>query len=264
MYFVSLQAYIPGFTPTKMQRKYPKYPLYLRSDSRKNSISLLLSGTQRPVSPRFGQYPVKFPLFTTSPLQLISVISLVGKYGSLLPFHKLIYYLRIVNLGRCTNKFRHKLRLWINRNMILVTVNCFVALFAKGGILIFARTSGSFDQTGINNFARAKFKALLSDLAFKFGETFAVEVHSFEVRTEARDSGMVRDGVKSREAEEAAVEEVTFEHEFHFGVGVAVDLLDDKDFEHEDGVIGFAADLSGVDGGQDIFERIPIDELIDA
>jgi len=69
MYFVSLQAYILGFTPTKMQRKYSKNPLYLRPDSRKNSITFLLSGTQRPISPRFGQYPVKLPFFPTSPLQ---------------------------------------------------------------------------------------------------------------------------------------------------------------------------------------------------
>jgi len=37
-----------------------------------------------------------------------------------------------------------------------------------------------------------------------------------------------------------------------------------KDFEHHDGVIGFATDLSGMERGQDFFERFPIDEFIDA
>jgi len=148
--------------------------------------------------------------------------------------------------------------------MILVTVNSFVAFFGKGGIVIFARASGGFDQTCVNNFARAEFKTLLSDLAFEFGETFAVEVHGFEVRAEAGDSGIVRNGVNSGKAEETAVEEVALEHELHFGVGVAVDLLDDKDFEHEDGVIGFTADFGRVEGGQDFFEGFPMDELINA
>jgi len=74
---------------------------------------------------------------------------------------------------------------------------------------------------------------------------------------------MIRHGVYGRKGEEAAVEEVTFEHEFHFGVGVSVDLLDDEDFDHHDRVIGFTADVSGVKGAEDFFESFPIDELVD-
>ena len=45
---------------------------------------------------------------------------------------------------------------------------------------------------------------------------------------------------------------------------MAVDLLDDKDFEHHDGVVGFTADLGGVQGTKNLLERFPIDEFIDA
>ncbi len=48
------------------------------------------------------------------------------------------------------------------------------------------------------------------------------------------------------------------------GVGVAVDLLDDEDFEHKDGIIGFAADFGRMEGGKDLFEGMPINKLIDA
>jgi len=54
------------------------------------------------------------------------------------------------------------------------------------------------------------------------------------------------------------------EHEFHFGVGMAVNLLDDEDFEHHDGIVGFTANLGGVQRTKDLLERFPIDEFIDA
>jgi hypothetical protein len=75
---------------------------------------------------------------------------------------------------------------------------------------------------------------------------------------------VVWDGIEGGEAEEAVVEEVSFEHEFHFEVGMAVDLLDDENLEHHDGVIGLTADTREMEGGEDLFERFPIDEFIDA
>ena len=215
MDFIGKQPCISRFSPVKMQAEYPKHFLYLGSDSRKYPIPSFLFGTQRSIAPGFGQY------------ESLLVISLVRKYGFLMAFYKLIHHLRIVNVSWGANKFRDKLRLWIHRNMILVTVNGLVAFLGKGGIVIFARASGRFDQTGVNDFTRAEFKAFLLYLPLEFGETFAVEIQGFEVRAKARDSRIVRDGVNSGEAKEAAVEEVTFEHEFHFGVRMAVDLLDE-------------------------------------
>ena len=45
---------------------------------------------------------------------------------------------------------------------------------------------------------------------------------------------------------------------------MAVDLLDDEYFKHHDGVVGLAADFGGVEGTKDLFERVPVDEFIDA
>ena len=44
---------------------------------------------------------------------------------------------------------------------------------------------------------------------------------------------------------------------------MAVDLLD-EDFEHHDRVVGPAADFDGMEGAKDLFERLPVDEFIDA
>jgi len=55
---------------------------------------------------------------------------------------------------------------------------------------------------------------------------------------------MIGDRVNSGEAKEAAVEEVSFEHEFHFEVGMPINLLDDEDFEHHNGIVGFTADFA--------------------
>ena len=76
----------------------------------------------------------------------------------------------------------------------------------------------------------------MSQLAFEFVKALSVEIHGLEVGAEAGDSGVVGDRIKGGEAEEAAVEEVTVEHDFHFRVGVAINLLDDEDFEHEEGL----------------------------
>ena len=72
---------------------------------------------------------------------------------------------------------------------------------------------------------------------------------------------MIWNRIRGGEAEESAVEEVAFEHKFDFGVGMAVDLLDDEDFEHHDGVIGLTAYPSGVESSKDFLKRVPIDEM---
>jgi len=62
---------------------------------------------------------------------------------------------------------------------------------------------------------------------------------------------VIRHGINGREADETAVEEVPLEYKFHFGVGMAINLLDDEDFEHHDGIVGFTANLSGVQRAKD-------------
>ena len=148
--------------------------------------------------------------------------------------------------------------------MILVTIDRLFALFGKRSIFIFARISCCFDQASVNNLSCFELKALFSELALELVKTFAVKVHGFEVRTETGDGRVIRDRIDSGEAEEAAVEEVAMEHGFHFRVGVAIDLLDDEDFEHEDGVVGLAAEFRGVEFSENSFERFPMDEFINA
>jgi len=89
-------------------------------------------------------------------------------------------------------------------------------------------------------------------MAVELIKTSGVKVHGFEVISEAGDSGIVGDRINSGEAKEAAVEEVSFEHEFHFGVGMVINLLDDEDFEHHNGIVGFAANLGGVQGTKNL------------
>ncbi|MDQ7033069.1 MAG: hypothetical protein Q9M37_10220 [Desulfonauticus sp.] len=38
---------------------------------------------------------------------------------------------------------------------------------------------------------------------------------------------------------------------------MTIDLLDDEDFEHEDGVIGFTANFGGVKLSEDFFQKEP-------
>ena len=45
---------------------------------------------------------------------------------------------------------------------------------------------------------------------------------------------------------------------------MTIDLLNDEDFEHEDGVVGLAAEFRGVELGEDVFEGFPMDEFINA
>jgi len=58
----------------------------------------------------------------------------------------------------------------------------------------------------------------LGKLAFEFLEKFAIEIHGFEVGAEAGDGRVIGHGVNSRETKEAAVEEVSAELEFNFGL----------------------------------------------
>jgi len=255
---------IPCSGSIKMQAEYPKNLLYPDSHSREDAVPSLLSTTQASVAPGLDQDPVKLSFLTIFLLERVFVISLVRKYGLLMALDKLIHHLRIMHIGRRANKFRDKLRLGIHRYVIFVAINGLFALFGEGSIVIFAGLSSRFDQTSINDFASFEFKAFLAYLALELIEAAAVEVHGFEVGAEAGNGGIIGDRINSRKAKEAAVEEVPFEHEFHFGVGMAVDLLDDEDFEHHNGIVGFTANLGGMQRTKDLLERFPIDEFIDA
>jgi len=43
-----------------------------------------------------------------------------------------------------------------------------------------------------------------------------------------------------------------------------INLLDDEDFEHHNGIVGFTAELGGMQRTKDLLEKSPIDEFIDA
>ena len=168
-----------------------------------------------------------------------------------------------MDIGRGTNKLGYELVFGVYGHVVFVTVKDLISLFGEGGVGIsFSRIAGGFYQTGINDLSGLKLIAFFSKLAFKFFEASAIEVHGLKVGAEAGDGGVVGDGICGGKTEEAAVEEVAVEHGFHFGVGVAVDLLDDEDFEHEEGVIGWTADWRGVEFGQALFEWFPIDEAV--
>ncbi len=100
------------------------------------------------------------------------------------------------------------------------------ALLSEGGIVVFSWVSGGFDPStgsisrgaGINNLSGFQFKTLLSKLVFKLREAIVIKVHGFEIRAKARTG----DRIYGRQSEEAAVEEVAFEHKFHFRVGMAI------------------------------------------
>ena len=161
-----------------------------------------------------------------------------------------------MDIGWGTDEFGDKLGVGINGYMVFVAIDGLFALFGESGIVIFSGASCGFDQAGVDDFTSPKLKALFFYLPLEFGEAFTVKVHGLEIGVKAGDNGVIRDGIKGGEAEEAAVEEVTFEHGFHFGVGVAVDLLDDKDLEHHDGVVSSAADTGGMKGGEDFFRKV--------
>jgi len=52
-----------------------------------------------------------------------------------------------------------------------------------------------FDQTSINDFTSFEFKAFLAYLALELIEASAVEVHGFEVRSEAGNGGIIGTGL---------------------------------------------------------------------
>ena len=264
MDLVGKEAHVPCLGPIEMQRKYPEHPLHLGPYARKLSVPLLLLAAKGPVAPGLSQDPVKPAFFSPSLFKGLLIIGLVGKKGFFFAFKKILHGLGVMDIGWGTDEFGDKLGVGINGDMVFVAIDGLFALFGESGIVIFSGASGGFDQAGVDDFTGPKLKALLLYLPLEFGEAFTVKIHGLEIRAEAGDSGVVRDGIDGRKTEEAAVEEVTFEHGFHFGVGMAVDLLDDKDLEHHDGIVSPAADTGRMKGGEDFFERFPIDEFIDA
>jgi len=171
---VGKKPHVPSPFPLEMQRKYPKHPLHFRPDSRKDPVAPLLPRTQRTISPCLGQYSVKLAFLATLFFERVLVVGLVGKYGLLIAFEKLIEYLGIVDVGRCADKLGDEPRLWVHGNMVLVAVNRLFALFGEGGIIVFSWTSGGLDQAGVDDLSGTEFKAFL-------GEAFAVKVHGFEI-----------------------------------------------------------------------------------
>ena len=168
-----------------------------------------------------------------------------------------------MDIGRGADELGNELVFGIDGDVVFVAIDNLISLFGEGGIRVaFSGVAGGLKQSGIDDFSALKFEAFFGKLAFEFVEAFAVEVHGFEIGAEAGDGGVVGDGIGSGEAEEAAVEEVAVEHGFHFGVGVAVYLLDDEDFEHEEGIIGWAPHGGRMEFGEDTFEGFPVDEAI--
>ena len=195
MDFVGHKPYIPGPCPLKMQRKDPKYPFHLGSYTRKDPVPPLLPPREGPTSTGFGQNATKFALFTTLAPHIPAIISLVREDGLFVSFKELVKDLGVMDIGRCTDELRHKVAFGINSHMILVAIDCLFALLSEGGIVVFSRLSGGFDQTGINNLSGFQFKTLLSELTFKLREATAIKVHGFEIRAEARDGRIIGDRI---------------------------------------------------------------------
>ena len=195
MNLVGHKPCIPGSCPLKMQRENPKYTLHPGSYTRKHPVPPLLSPRKRTPSTGFGQDATKLAPFTTLPPDGPAVIGLVRKDDLFVSLKKLIKDLGVMDIGRCTDKLRHKVAFGINGNVIFVAIDRLFALFGKGGIVVFSWASGSFDQAGVNDFSGFQFKALLSKLTFKLRETASVKVHGFEIRAEAGDSGIIGDWI---------------------------------------------------------------------
>ena len=264
MDLIGRKAYILGFCPIKMKAKDTEDLLHLPPYSSKLPIPLFLGGAYLAVSGSLSQDPIVNALFPTPPFKSPGVVGLVGKDGGLITGKELIDHLGVVDIGRGANELGHEFMFRVHGDVVFVAVDGLVSLFGKGGIRVsFSGVSGGFDQTGVSDFAALKLVTLFGKLAFEFFEAGSVEVHGLKIFTEAGDGGVVGNGIGSGEAEESAVEEVAVEHDFHFGVGVAVDLLDDEDFEHEEGIVGRASHGGGMEFGEDFFERFPVDEAID-
>ena len=153
-------------------------------------------------------------------LKGLLIIGPVAKESFFFAFRKILPCLGVIDIGRGTDEFRGKLRVRVKGYIVFIAVEDFVSLFGESGIVVFSGVSGGFDQAGVNDFTGPKLKAFLFYLPLEFGEAFTVKVHGLEIGAEAGDSGVVWDGIDGGKTEEAAVEEVTFEHGFHFGVGV--------------------------------------------
>lgn len=264
MDLIGRKAHIPGFCPIKMKAKDTKDLLYLTPYSSKLPILLSLGGAYLTVSGSFSQDPIVNALFPTPPFERPGVVGLVGKDGGLITSNELIDHLGVVDIGRGANKLGHEFMFGVNGDVVFVAIDALVSLFGKGGIRVsFSRVSGGFDQTGISDFAALKLVTLFGKLAVEFFEAGSVEVHGVNIFTEAGDGGVIGNRIGRGKAEEAAVEEVAVEHDFHFWIGVAVDLLDYEDLEHEKGIIGWASYRRGMEFREDAFEGFPVDEAIE-
>ncbi len=260
MDFIGRTAHIPGFCPIKMKAKDTEDLLHLPPYNSKLPISLFLGGAYLAVSGSLSQDPIVNALFPTPPFEGFGIISLIGKDSLFISGKKISNSLRVMDIGRGANKLGYELVFGVYGHVVFVTVKDFISLFGEGGVGIsFSRIASGFYQTGTDDLSDFKLIAFFGKLAFKFFEASAIEVHGLKVGAEAGDGGVVGDGVCGGKTEEAAVEEVAVEHGFHFGVGVSVDLLDDEDFEHEEGVIDWTADWGGVKFSQDLFEWFSIE-----
>lgn len=239
MHLVGQKPHIPGPGPIEMKTKNTENLIHLTSHSCKFSISFSLRRTQLVIPGSSGQHPVDDAFLVTFLFEGFQIIGFVSDNHFFISGEKMVKDLRVVDVGRETDKFDHKLVLGINSNMVFIAVDRLVFSYREGSIMVvFSRISCYPDQASINDFFRLKFKAFGGKLAFEFLKASPIEVNRLEVFTEAADSGVVWDRIGSGKAEEAVVEEVAMEHDFHFGVRVVVDLLDDEDFERGDRVIG--------------------------
>jgi len=263
MDLISRKTYIPGFCTIKMKTKNTKNLFHLPPYSRKLPIPLFLGGAYLAISGSFSQYPIVNTSFPTPPFESPGVIGLVRKNGSIITGKEFINHLGVMDICRSANKLSDKLVFGIYGKVVFVAIDSLLSLFGEGGIRVaFSRVAGGFNQSGINNLSALKLKAFFSKLAFEFVETFAVEVLRLEIGAEPRYGGMVGNGIVSRKAKKTTVEEVAVKHDFHFSVRVAVDLLDDENFEHKEGIIGRATHRGRMKFGEDTFEGFPVDKAI--
>jgi len=257
------KACIPGLSPIEVEAKDAEYLLHFPPYSSELSIPLFLGGAYLAVSSSLSQNSVIDAFFPAPLFEGLRVVGLVRKDGLFGTGEKLINHLGVVDIGRGADELGHEFIFRVHGDVVLVTVDDPISFFGDGGIgIVFLGVTSGRNQAGIDDLSGLKLEALFGQLAFEFFEALAVKAHGLEVVTEAGDGGVIGDGVRKGETEEAAVEEVAVEHNFDFGIGVFVDLLDDEDFEHEEGVIGRATHGRRVEFGQDEFEGFPVDDAI--
>ena len=263
MDLVGHKTNISSLSPIEMKTEDPKDLLYLAPYPPKLTVPLLLRRAYPTIPSTLSQNPIIEASLPAPLLKGFRVISLIGKDSLFLSGKENVHCLRVVDIGRSANKFGHELMFGVYGNMVFITIDHLTSLFGESGLRVsFSWIASGFYQASIDDLSGLKLIAFLSQLTFKLLEADSIKIHGFKGRSEAGDGRVVRDGVGGGKPQEAAVEEVAVEHDFHFGVGVTVDLLDDEDFEHEGGVVGRTADRRGVEFGEDFFEGFPIDEAV--